>query len=93
MTPSAALSDTLRRKAVPREAIRALSVIPGIGPSLAADLYLLGIRKVESLKGAIRKPCIESFRDKSAGQLTVACFTHSAARSISRPRKNTIPKS
>jgi hypothetical protein len=51
MTPSSAPSDTLRRKAVPQDAIRALSVIPGIGPSLAADLYLLGIRKVESLKG------------------------------------------
>jgi hypothetical protein len=45
-------TDKLRRQAVPREAIRRLSVIPGIGPSLAADLYLLGIRKVESLKGS-----------------------------------------
>ena len=41
----------VRRQAVPREAIRALSVIPGIGPSLAADLYVLGIRDVASLKG------------------------------------------
>ncbi len=40
-----------RRQAAPREAIRALSVIPGIGPSLAADLYMLGIRDVASLKG------------------------------------------
>jgi len=44
-------SHPTRRMAVPQAAIRSLSVIPGIGPSLAADLYLLGIRKVESLKG------------------------------------------
>jgi hypothetical protein len=40
-----------RRNAVPRAAIRSLSVLPGIGPSLATDLYLLGIHTVESLKG------------------------------------------
>jgi Pathogenicity locus len=39
------------RRAVPRDALRPLLVIPGIGPSLAADLCLLGIRKVESLEG------------------------------------------
>jgi Pathogenicity locus len=38
------------RKAVPRGAIRPLLVIPGIGPSLGADLYLLGIRSVQSLR-------------------------------------------
>jgi hypothetical protein len=51
MTATTTISDRMRRKAVPPEAIRALSVIPGIGPSLAADLYLLGIRKVDSLRG------------------------------------------
>jgi hypothetical protein len=51
MTSSTAPTDSVRRKAVPRDAIRTLSVIPGVGPSLAADLYLLGIRTVESLKG------------------------------------------
>jgi hypothetical protein len=40
-----------KRRGVPREVIRELSVIPGIGPSLAADLHLLGIRDVASLKG------------------------------------------
>jgi hypothetical protein len=51
MSVSATTAYQARRKAVPREAIRALSVIPGIGPSLAADLYLLGIRDVASLQG------------------------------------------
>jgi hypothetical protein len=44
-------SYNARRRAVPRDAIRPLLVIPGIGPSLAADLCLLGFRSVESLKG------------------------------------------
>ncbi len=51
MTASATTDYQARRKTVPREAIRALAVIPGIGPSLAADLYLLGIRDVASLMG------------------------------------------
>ena len=51
MKTSSIVSYEKRRKAVPRAAIRSLCVIPGIGPSLAADLYLLGIRSVESLKG------------------------------------------
>jgi len=51
MTRSAPRANTTQRRDVPRQAIRDLSVIPGIGPSLAADLYRLGIQKVESLKG------------------------------------------
>jgi len=31
--------------------IKALRQIPGVGPSIANDLYELGIRKVEDLKG------------------------------------------
>lgn len=34
-----------------RRALRELQVIPGIGPSLAQDLYALGIRRVADLKG------------------------------------------
>lgn len=33
-----------------RQALRELQVIPGIGPSLAQDLYSLGIRRVSDLK-------------------------------------------
>ena len=50
MNASMLSSYETRRKAVSRDAIRPLMVIPGIGPSLAADLCLLGIRSVESLK-------------------------------------------
>jgi len=35
-----------------QSAIRNLSVIPGIGPSIATDLYSLGIREVGELRGA-----------------------------------------
>ena len=51
MNPLELTTYETQRRAIPRDAIRPLRVIPGIGPSLAADLYLLGIRKVESLKG------------------------------------------
>lgn len=33
-----------------RESLRELRTIPGIGPSLALDLYALGIRRVADLK-------------------------------------------
>jgi hypothetical protein len=40
-----------RRPAVPPDILRSLTVIPGIGPSLAADLFSLGISNVEALAG------------------------------------------
>lgn len=39
--------DSLDERAA---ALRELQVIPGIGPSLASDLYSLGIRRVSDLK-------------------------------------------
>jgi len=51
MTAFPPKSHEMRRKSASRDAIRSLTVIPGIGPSLAADLNLLGIRDVASLKG------------------------------------------
>lgn len=41
---------TLPHLDVHRQALRELQVIPGIGPSLAQDLYSLGIRRVADLK-------------------------------------------
>jgi hypothetical protein len=37
--------------AVPRSAIRELSRIPGVGPSIAANLYRIGIHAVADLRG------------------------------------------
>ena len=48
------LSDTswqTRRSIAPKAVIANLSRIPGVGPSIAADLYLLGIRDVAELRG------------------------------------------
>jgi hypothetical protein len=36
---------------VKQAAIRELSQIPGVGPSIAADLYSLGVRAVADLRG------------------------------------------
>ena len=38
-------------KAAPKEVIDELSRIPGVGPSIASDLYHLGIRQVAELRG------------------------------------------
>jgi hypothetical protein len=40
-----------RRRLAPRSAVADLSRIPGVGPSIAADLYSLGIREVAELRG------------------------------------------
>ena len=40
-----------RRRLAPRSVIAELSRIPGVGPSIAADLYSLGIREVAELRG------------------------------------------
>ena len=39
------------RKSAPKSVIANLSRIPGVGPSIASDLYLLGIREVADLRG------------------------------------------
>ena len=51
MTAFPPKSHVMRRKTASREAIRSLTVIPGIGPSLAADLCLLGIQKCRVAQG------------------------------------------
>ena len=40
-----------RRPAAPETVIANLSRIPGVGPSIATDLWLLGIREVADLRG------------------------------------------
>lgn len=41
------------------EVLKHLRVIPGVGASLAEDLYELGIRNVSDLVGKILKTCIK----------------------------------
>ena len=44
----------LRHVVPPSDAavLKALRVIPGVGPSIARDLYALGVRRVEDLRGS-----------------------------------------
>ena len=41
-----------KRWTAPRQVIQELSRIPNVGSSIAADLYLLGIKQVSDLRGA-----------------------------------------
>jgi hypothetical protein len=40
-----------RRRSAPKSVIANLSRIPGVGPSIAADLCLLGVREAAELRG------------------------------------------
>jgi hypothetical protein len=40
-----------KRNSAPKSVIANLSRIPGVGPSIAADFYLLGVREVADLRG------------------------------------------
>ena len=42
------------RKRISKKELQKLTVIPGVGPAMAADLYLLGVQEVSQLKS--RKP-------------------------------------
>jgi len=41
----------MSRPNAPRTVIAELSQIPGVGPSIAADLYGLGVREIAELRG------------------------------------------
>lgn len=40
-----------KRRTAPQSVITDLSRIPGVGPSIASDLYLLGVREMAELRG------------------------------------------
>ena len=50
-----------RRTTASRQVVAELSRIPGVGPSIAADLYLLGIREVSDLRGRDPEKLYEKF--------------------------------
>ena len=41
----------VKRRATPKSVIAELSRIPGVGPSIASDLFLLGVLQVAELRG------------------------------------------
>jgi len=59
----------------PKSAIKDLSRIPGIGPSLAADLYSLGVREASELQGRDPESLYFSLCDK-AGRHVDRCVLY-----------------
>ena len=47
MTPTM----NLKRHSAPDKVVKELSRIPGVGPSIASDLYLLGVREIADIRG------------------------------------------
>src|ERR1700736_6187298 len=41
----------VKRRTAPHYVVKELSQIPGVGPSIASDLYLLGVREIADLRG------------------------------------------
>jgi len=54
-----------------KKALKALQIIPGIGKSMANDLWLLGIKKVEDLKGQNPKDLYEKLKSIAGGQMDI----------------------
>ena len=64
-----------KRRAAPRSVIANLSRIPGVGPSIGADLYLLGIREVAELRGRNPETLYASFC-REVGQRVDRCLLY-----------------
>ena len=53
----------MRRRSTPASVRKQLARIPGVGPSIAADLYLLGIREIADLRGRSPEALYEQLCD------------------------------
>lgn len=82
-----------RRPTVPSDVLRSLTVIPGIGPSLAADLFSLGIRSVEALAGRDPEALYERLMKQVGGHVdrcvlyTFRCAVYFAEEAKPDPEK------
>ncbi|MEZ5066969.1 MAG: helix-hairpin-helix domain-containing protein, partial [Bacteroidia bacterium] len=57
------------------ESIKNLTVIPGVGKSIATDLYHIGIRNVDDLKGKVPQQLYE-LSNKFAGCVQDRCLLY-----------------
>ena len=57
------------------ESIKNLTVIPGVGKSIATDLYHIGIRNVDDLKGKVPQQSYE-LSNKFAGCVQDRCLLY-----------------
>jgi len=64
-----------KRRAAPKTVIANLSRIPGVGPSIAADLHLLGIRDVADLRGRNPEALYANFC-REVGQRVDRCLLY-----------------
>jgi hypothetical protein len=62
-------------KPAPRAVIAELSRIPGVGPSIASDLYILGIREVSALRGRDPESLYRQFCEHT-GQKVDRCLLY-----------------
>jgi hypothetical protein len=56
------------RNSAPKSVIADLSRIPGVGPSIAGDLYLLGIHEVAELRGRSPEALFAEMCDRAGQQ-------------------------
>ncbi len=69
------MTDSLRATREHASALKALRVIPGVGPSIAQDLYELGIRQVCDLHGRDPQELYEEHCTQK-GQLVDRCVLY-----------------
>jgi nucleotidyltransferase/DNA polymerase involved in DNA repair len=69
------MSGQVKRRTVPKTVMAELTRIPGIGPSLAADLYSLGIRETAELRGRNPEALYEEL-SRQAGQRMDRCVLY-----------------
>ena len=65
----------MKGRTVPKAVMAELTRIPGIGPSLAADLYSLGIRETAELRGRNPEALYEEL-SQQAGQRMDRCVLY-----------------
>ncbi len=66
---------TTTRRTVPQRVITELSRIPGVGPSIASDLHMLGVRDVAGLRGRNPDKLYAALCEK-AGQHVDRCILY-----------------
>ena len=76
-----------------KKALKALQIIPGIGKSMANDLWKLGIKKVEDLKGQNPTILYERLKEMAGGSMdpcvlyTFRCAVYFATETHHDPEK------
>ena len=84
------MKSTGRRQFVVSKA-KPLEQIPGVGKAISQDLWNIGIRSVDDLKGRSAEQLYDRLCKFKAQPLTNVCFTSFAVPFITLQILNTIP--